>query len=261
MTGCGCQRSRKPSIPKRRKLKKVKRSKLSRNCSNYVDSNVVRESKKDSNEKLKVYLSVNIIKGEIKHGKHTATSWLKCRDVTGDLLNVINNIYKKADIEFVMKNCKSVPAERVQKSVYTSDVRGVEDLFNKKKLFIRDAVNIFLVPIISDDTNAYQFGTKESFIVQAENDPITWKPYTKLDVAQLIAHEIGHDLGLGSHSDDKKNLMYAYGPGPTDLDKKQIRKLRGFVLANRFMARSRRIEKSSDVISILEEPIKYKKKK
>jgi hypothetical protein len=206
---------------------------------------------------LKVYLSINIIKSEIKSGKNTAKTKFTCQELTGDILDIINNIYKPANINFVIKSCKAVPAEPQATNVYTQDVRDVERLFNNKKLFIRDAVNIFMVPIVSDETNGYQFGTRESFIVQGEYNPVLWRPNTKIELAQLLAHEIGHDLGLKKHEGEQNNLMYYIGPGPTNLEADQIKKLRSNI-ANKFLARSKQLERSTDVFSMMERPIKYK---
>jgi len=222
-----------------------------------VEKSIPKKLDKIPQPPLRVYLSINIIKSEIKAGKNTARTKFTCQDLSGDILDIINNIYKPANINFVIKSCRAVPGEPQATKVYTEDVRDVEKLFNNKKLFIRDAVNIFMVPIVSDETNGYQFGTRESFIVQGEYNPVLWRPNTKIELAQLLAHEIGHDLGLKKHEEERNNLMYYIGPGPTNIDADQIRKLRANI-ANKFLARSKNLERSADVFSMMEKPIKYK---
>ena len=254
MAGCGCtNKSRRR--PTRGKPQKAKPEPKGRPRKAKPEPKEIDEK----DEVHKVYLSINIIRGEIKHGRNVAKSTVSCRDVTEGMVGIINDIFSPSGIKFVVKNCKSHAQDVVRSSVYTDDVRDVEQLFDKKRLFIKDAVNIFLVPIVGDETNGYQFGTRESFIVQGINNPIEWKPYNKIELAKLLAHEIGHDLGLKQHTGDEGNLMYSYGPGPTGLDKAQIKKMRKYV-PSRFLARSRP-ERCCDVISLLEEPVKYKARK
>ena len=271
MGSCSCnresrRRSRRKTVPKPKSLRRTNtgvlhKASIKKSIDYEEDENEqkVLKAKKVPEPQLKAYLSVNIIRSVIRDGKKRAETKFSCSDIQNDVLDIINHIYAPANIKFNIRDCKIMKADEVTSSVYTDDVRDVEKLFATKKNFKRDAVNIYLVPIISDGTNAYQFGTKESFIVQGEHDPEDWGKFSKMQLGILLAHEIGHDLGLEKHSTDPDNLMYSIGPGKYNLEPKQISKIRSRV-ANKFLARSKALERVSDVISIMELPIKLKKR-
>ena len=182
-----------------------------------------------------ISLSINLISGSSVTGDRcTATSRMSCGDVTQFIIPLVNDIYNKAGIFFQVKRCAKVRADE-KKLKLNNSVRSVEKLFDRSRVYDTAALNVFMVPLISQGSHGYQLNCANSFIVMAESDPSTCAEENRLRFANTLAHEIGHDLGLSihpkKHHPDPNNLMYAYSPadggaGGSALTRLQIKTLR-----------------------------------
>lgn len=106
-----------------------------------------------------------------------------------------------------------------------NDIQKVEKLFDRAPLYDPQALNIFIVPVISDGTNGYQVRCADSYIVMAESHPYNCTKRTRSKFSTILAHEIGHDFGLNHHNDNH-NLMFPYGPTVRALTQIQVRRMR-----------------------------------
>lgn len=155
----------------------------------------------------------------------TATPNIRCYDIH-DIIETVNNIYVQAGIQFTIASCKQVngKSSRVipDQSLLGNDVTNIENLFDWERLWDPDCLNIFVVPVIGDDTNAYHTAfTDDSYIVIGVNNPIDCEQMSIQEIANILSHEIGHDLGL-THYDEAGNLMTPYTPHGTRLTDQQI---------------------------------------
>lgn len=171
-----------------------------------------------------IKLSVNLISGfEVDTGACTAGSRISCADIENYIVPMINDIYNETGVLFAVKHCAITPAEDQLDNPYdASDLRKIEELFDLHPFHDSGSLNIFVVPLCSGGTLAYQLEARGgSFIVMGENHPITCAPMTRKNFAETLAHEIGHDLGVRRHHTEPTNLMYwADHPG-TELTVRQ----------------------------------------
>lgn len=203
---------------------------------------------------IKVGLSINVIKGyTVESEGKSASAVQSCQVIKSIIESQLNSIYNPAGIEFSVAKCSDVQASIPKRPVYTSDVRAIEQLFSTKKLYIKGLINIFFVPILSDDTNAYQLDDSSNFIVISERDPSDWTQFSDSDIAKLLAHELGHELGLKNHNPDVRNLMYWLGPNGIDLNDNQINSMRrragSSVYSNVYSSKKLKALKCTDILS------------
>lgn len=151
-----------------------------------------------------------------------------CTKLRNTVVPKINSIFQDSNIRFVMDECKTVKAEKETGPVFDDgNIRAIERLFDQEPIYDHGSINVFIVPLISNYTNAYTLLTKNSFIVMA--DSVELEDGCKLqpikDFSVILAHEIGHDLGLPHVSQKLKNLMTPISPHDAKLDAMQLKKV------------------------------------
>lgn len=167
---------------------------------------------------MKINVSFNLIRTTVCDDITCVKSAVTCGRFTTRMIRRLNEIFKQADIQFDLVLCSPVVGTDVD---FNGNFTHIEESFEQERLFVNDVINVFVVPAIDDGVNAYHVNEDKSFIVLGERDPYTWKRFSSADMGSVLAHEIGHDLGLGHHP-TKDNLMYEFGPGGIDLTDGQI---------------------------------------
>lgn len=162
-----------------------------------------------------------ILMGFCKAKSRTTCSTLK------DCIPLINELYSQCNIKFQIKECRYTNADKCEINKYDPD--SVQNLFEKKPLH-EAAINVFIVPIIPGrNINAYHLedsSINNTFIVCGERDPYSCELFSKYELAKILAHEIGHELGIARHSPDENSLMSRTAPHGTSLSPQLIEKIR-----------------------------------
>lgn len=175
-----------------------------------------------------VDLSINLISGYVvETGTCSAESKITCDDIRQYVVPILNYIYRDTGVGFTVNHCAVTPAEEQTGNPYdVDDVRKIEELFELQPFYDSSSMNIFVVPLCAGDVLAYQLESDDgTFIVMGENDPETCRPLTKMQFAETLAHEIGHDLGLLNHHPDVTNLMYWSDSSGVQLTSRQNKKV------------------------------------
>jgi hypothetical protein len=179
---------------------------------------------------LKVYITPFADKGVVE-----AEKW-NC-DVAKDALNMVNAIWLKANVAFVIDECVVDKPLDMAKSARGDD-RSLLDVLSLRHQ-PDDRVHIYLVNAIENLTAG------GSSYVDSDPEPasfIQWYGNVAAD-ARAWAHELGHLMSLDhieiDYADDKQaalrsNLMTKGLSVGTDLTKNQIGKVKGSKLVKRF---------------------------
>lgn len=145
---------------------------------------------------------------------------------------MIDSIYTPAGIKFSVNSCGSYQQlDANTKEIFQGgpeDVRAIERIIGKDSPYDMSAINVYLVPAVNKSTNAYrQHHDTMPFIIMGTNNPGTGQQYDEKYFSVVLAHEIGHHLGLiPGHIDDPKNFMHYQSPHGELLNTDQIRTVR-----------------------------------
>ena len=150
---------------------------------------------------------------------------MSCNDIEQFIVPTLNDIYNPARIVFQLKHCALTLAEDYRGMCLTITTYRKSKNFSTAPLYDPQALNIFIVPVISDGTNGYQVRCADSYIVMAETHPYNCTKRTRSKFSTILAHEIGHDFGLNPHHNDNDNLMFPYRPTGRALTQIQVRRM------------------------------------
>lgn len=172
-----------------------------------------------------VLLVFHIMTGQPIQTPHCkAVSDMTCGDIKQYILPFVNDIFQKSSLFFKAKICSQQVASKTKDNLWRPKAfDAAEVLFQDQKIHFKDALNIYIVPALPA-VRGYHKATldgKFSLIVIGERSP-QCQPETRTDFATTIAHEIGHDLGLG-HVKDPLNLMHVSSDTGVELTNQQIK--------------------------------------
>lgn len=191
-----------------------------------IKINMKKRSNLEDLDEINVDIVVHIMVGQSIQTPCGKVSTKKTCQEMHTALARVNDIYRQAKIKFNIKTCKQVVALPVSDKVYDPKmIDKIEDLFDDLNIYDNTAVNVFVVPIIADGTNAYQVEAMESYIVSGASDPLTCQKQPSSRFATVLAHELGHELGL-MHTTSGNNLMKAFTPHGETLTERQINTVR-----------------------------------
>lgn len=205
-------------------------------CRKGTQKNKITRYLKKKNQKydpIEVDLSINLITHTSLQGAERVKVNHNCATMLRKMLPLINGYYKQAGIVFRMKQCEKTPSEISEIDQHhiggdVDDIRNIEKLFEKGPYLDSKSVNVFVVPIIGSRTNAYQVGNgARSFIVMSTHIPEGRNlERSPANFANILSHEIGHELGYRTHTRDRNNLMSPYSPHGKKLTERQIKGMR-----------------------------------
>ena len=179
---------------------------------------------------LRVYVTPFAEQGVVE-----AAKW-SC-DTAKEALNVVNEIWRKADIAFVMNECVTDKPLDMAKSARNSDKRVLDGLSLRYKP--DNLVHIYLVNPIEN------LSAGGGSYLDSDPEPasfIQWY-YNVVANGRAWAHELGHLMSLDhveiDYSNEKptalrSNLMTKALTMGTDLTKQQIQSVKGSKLVKRF---------------------------
>jgi hypothetical protein len=158
-------------------------------------------------------------------------------DSANDALNVVNSIWSKASVQFMIQDCVDDKPLDMAKSARNSDQRMLDTLSFRHPP--GKSVHIYLINAVETlgaGGTSYQSSDPEAASF------VQW--YYKTDAnARALAHELGHLMSLDhveiDYADDKQaalrsNLMQKGLSLGTDLTAKQIAQVKASTLVKRF---------------------------
>lgn len=129
---------------------------------------------------------------------------MTCQDAYNTILPAVNDIWKTAGVQFTMLNCDTNPSITPTSNTSVYDEEGLE-YWRCEKLFtfaIHDYtadVNVYVVPFIVPGMTGYytEYADGFKYIVISETSTVN-SPLlrTYASIANTLAHELGHFLGL-----------------------------------------------------------------
>jgi hypothetical protein len=153
-------------------------------------------------------------------------NWIKPADLTGRVLAEVNQIWKPAGIQFVTEQLLEEPilkpdnmAELIEtiQNPKSENMKGVDVWFESEnasmnaaeKLVDRtqksmSALNLYVLPYISPHIVGHGPIGTNSLLISTWKGGLSKQPPNKIEfsgIAQTIAHEIGHNLGLRHPAD------------------------------------------------------------
>jgi hypothetical protein len=176
--------------------------------------------------KKTIVTSYFFVEDAAKRKKHATTRTL------GDEVNLtklINEIFlPQANIEFTVKSAQKLPIDKDLGNVvrWALNIPGVpvsEDEWNllKSKRDPGADFNVFFVWEYEQDASPNSDDT-EAGTIKKDKMTIMEDKLTDITSEEVLAHEAGHFLGVGPHSDDDDDLMVGAGKSRLKLPKAHV---------------------------------------